>query len=39
MLPWLQADELEEFLQTSESKHTGLTREGESEAVGHQSGR
>ena len=37
--PCSQAQELEEWLQTSESKHTGMTREGATEAVGHQSGR
>ncbi len=31
--------ELEEWLATEESQNVGWTREGESEAVGHQSGR
>jgi hypothetical protein len=30
--------ELEEWLSTPESQEVGLTREGEDEAVGHQSG-
>jgi hypothetical protein len=31
--------ELEEWLETAESQSVGYTREGEDEAVGHQSGR
>ncbi|MCB2053013.1 MAG: DUF3140 domain-containing protein [Geminicoccaceae bacterium] len=31
--------ELEEWLETEESKEVGWTREGENEAVGHKSGR
>lgn len=35
----MSADELDEWLQTEESKSTGWTSSGEGEAVGHESGR
>ena len=35
----MTASELEEYLDTGDSKGVGMKREGESEAVGHQSGK
>jgi len=35
----MDAQKLEEWLQTPESQNTGMKREGEGEAVGHASGR
>jgi hypothetical protein len=35
----MSAEEIESWLQSPESKKVGMTRDGESESVGHESGR